>query len=1444
VGAGITTTIYTKDTTAPTFTILDGASATAVQSETITVSVADTGGSGAGATTYYVLSNDNVCNASDIFTLTGLTATFSSETDSTKYVCFRNTDAVGNIGYSTAIGPLIIDTTAPTGTLTNNGPQNEGSNITFTAAYSDTSGVLLAWDLTGGTCSSLGTYGSYTTQNYSLNELGTYQISLKVKDNLGNESGCINTAGTIGTWNNVAPTANEISNTVNEGLTNTLNVDATDPGGTVFGYQWYSDDTCTNTIGSATNSSYTAPSQADPTIIVYSYKVSDAQSLLSNCAKANAIWGNLSPTVTSVIKPANDVWTNDREFCLTATDPGGGFYTGMFSIGGVVYFGEHVNSGENSCLTIATDLDSVNWYGYAADDYGGESAHTGTFIAKINTEGTTLSASNTSSIWFNSRNTTLTVQNLVGIAQARYNWNSSAFDLGCTSGGIIFNNGEIIAVPTGSNRLYMCALDSLGVVKTYESAANTFRVDPNIPNVSANNSGSGWASSIIITMIASDVLSGIAEARYSWDSYAMDGYCSIGGTQFANGDSIAAPIGTHQLYLCARDNAGNLAFWDGQYNIDVTNPSIPGKMTTAWVDNSEHYINTDFTANTTGSTDIGGSGIASYALYRGEDGESNCSILIANGIVSTSRLVSGTHLPSDGQSRYYCWSATDGAGNTSDLSPAEFVMMNMSTPITDNFPALTITDTSSDINGTNFNATLETGEPDTIKGTPITNSVWYNWTPDSDGSVVIGTCNSEIPTIMEVYTGSALDALTVLTGTNTTCTNGNSVGAEVIAGTTYYIQIAGLFGQVGGFTLRINFIPDIEPPPPTPTLTPTLGPTLTPTLTPTITPTVTPSPTLTPTPLPTLTPTQTPYPTYTPLPTQTPYPTYTPRPTQTPHPTNTSTPTPTITPTPVMIYILLNDFPTFLDGTGKAIADLNLGQVIYFYVNNERHSATVKEIQASYVVLTLESTPFDLKLNIGETKSADVTGDGVDDIRITFNAVTNGKAEMTFAQLNTVQITELPETGTEKTCTISQPTIKQSTEGINNNAYSISFTTDNNQAVSCDIDYGNSSVNYGLSANPTLSSGRLSAILDISNLASDKSIYYRIECSGLDRQCIFNGVIPASNTSEGTSGSGDIFTTIGTAVSETFTAATQAVTNTLTAAKDVVESPSGKIVTIAPALGAVATLVAANPQALSSMSNMVTGFLWVFRKERKKRQGMVYGKEDSKPIPFAVIRLIDPVTKRVIKQTVSNLQGKYNLIIDPGVFTLEVSHDSYKQYSSEIKVPGTTPLLLAENLGLTKVAIADAKKIDFRKVFNKISKVLFVFGIVVSLFSVIVNFQLLNLVIFFFYLAQLFIMYLQRDPRGWGVVFDTNTKVPLIGGFMSILDPVEQRQVDVQITDKGGRFGFNLDDRDYLLRVSVPNYTIEGVNQNIKTKELPNGEITLIVNPKAIADLEVGMKRK
>lgn len=97
--------------------------------------------------------------------------------------------------------------------------------------------------------------------------------------------------------------------------------------------------------------------------------------------------------------------------------------------------------------------------------------------------------------------------------------------------------------------------------------------------------------------------------------------------------------------------------------------------------------------------------------------------------------------------------------------------------------------------------------------------------------------------------------------------------------------------------------------------------------------------------------------------------------------------------------IYLDDFTEYALGTGKQL-ELTVGQVVHFTVIRddvkENHTATVKEVGVDYVTLTIASTPFDVRVNVGETKT--ITIEGLEAIQISLNSISDGIASIQFSR--------------------------------------------------------------------------------------------------------------------------------------------------------------------------------------------------------------------------------------------------------------------------------------------------------------------------------------------------------------------------------------------------------------------------------------------------------------
>jgi len=107
--------------------------------------------------------------------------------------------------------------------------------------------------------------------------------------------------------------------------------------------------------------------------------------------------------------------------------------------------------------------------------------------------------------------------------------------------------------------------------------------------------------------------------------------------------------------------------------------------------------------------------------------------------------------------------------------------------------------------GSNVGMSKEPGEPNHA-GNPGGKSAWCRWTAPASGPVTITTAGSTFNTLLAVYTGSSVSALTWVASDNNSggLTNRSIVQFNAIAGTTYNIAVDGYNGASARIDLALT----------------------------------------------------------------------------------------------------------------------------------------------------------------------------------------------------------------------------------------------------------------------------------------------------------------------------------------------------------------------------------------------------------------------------------------------------------------------------------------------------------------------------------------------------------------------------------------------------------------------------------------------------------------
>lgn len=133
-------------------------------------------------------------------------------------------------------------------------------------------------------------------------------------------------------------------------------------------------------------------------------------------------------------------------------------------------------------------------------------------------------------------------------------------------------------------------------------------------------------------------------------------------------------------------------------------------------------------------------------------------------------------------------------------------------PVNDMFANRTvISGTNTVVTGSNVGATTENGEPDL--GYPGGASVWWSWTAPFAGTATISTAGSNFDTMMAVYTGSAISALTEIASNDQDGGLDTSrVVFDTVSNRTYQVTVDGYEGASETVRLSVQLGP-LQPPP-------------------------------------------------------------------------------------------------------------------------------------------------------------------------------------------------------------------------------------------------------------------------------------------------------------------------------------------------------------------------------------------------------------------------------------------------------------------------------------------------------------------------------------------------------------------------------------------------------------------------------------------------------
>ena len=125
--------------------------------------------------------------------------------------------------------------------------------------------------------------------------------------------------------------------------------------------------------------------------------------------------------------------------------------------------------------------------------------------------------------------------------------------------------------------------------------------------------------------------------------------------------------------------------------------------------------------------------------------------------------------------------------------------------------ATAISGPTGSVNGPTEGATKEAGEPEHNGEATAVNSVWWAWTAPYSGMATFDTVGSAFDTVLAVYTGTSVGALTAVASNDDAVGLVSRVSFNATGGTVYRIAVAGYGGASGRAVLNWSLVSPIEP---------------------------------------------------------------------------------------------------------------------------------------------------------------------------------------------------------------------------------------------------------------------------------------------------------------------------------------------------------------------------------------------------------------------------------------------------------------------------------------------------------------------------------------------------------------------------------------------------------------------------------------------------------
>ena len=298
--------------------------------------------------------------------------------------------------------------------------------------------------------------------------------------------------------------------------------------------------------------------------------------------------------------------------------------------------------------------------------------------------------------------------------------------------------------------------------------------------------------------------------------------------------------------------------------------------------------------------------------------------------------------------------------------------------------------------------------------------------------------------------------------------------------------------------------------------------------------------------------------------------------------------------------------------------------------------------------------------------------------------------------------------------------------------------------------------------------------------------------------------------------------------------------------KEIVNTPTGSVVTktvstvgvVAGASASVGAIAFANPVTLSEIWLIPAKLFGLFMgalgiKRKKKQWGTVYDSVTKRPLDPVYVSLINTETNKEVAGVITDIDGRYGFLPLPGKYRIEVNKTNYLSPSINMKGRlfdevyndlyfGEEIVITTEGEIITKNIPMDSLSFDWNEfaktkmnvntfmkgkdiMWAKIFNVLFGVGAIVALVSLIFAPAPYNFIISGLYILSYIFNYMVFKTKKSGTLKEKNTNIPLSFAIVKIFREGEDTPLVKKIADKFGDYYALIPNGRYYMKVDKKN---------------------------------------